>query len=207
MLPFTQELLKKVDAAAIGYGTTFESRLRHELREVCAAQGLGAEREQEAAELLAIFPNLRSENFEVSCEATATVMQLLYALQEVTPRQLVDSSKDKLSNTGALNLLYFQAKPAPTSVVVNDWLSDVIWDKPGSLITYSEDEGRFHLIRPNSFCRLSIQTQFLGSYHAVTDIWYQFQRIKETVSLAERLYREGKQPLTRGARMEAFKNW
>lgn len=207
MLPFTQELLKKVDAAAIGYGTTFESRLRHELREVCAAQGLGELREQEAAELLAIFPNLRSENFEFSCEATATFMQLLYALHEVIPQKLVDSSGDKLSNTGALNLLYFAARPAPTSVVVNDWLSDVMLDKPGSLITYSEDEGRFHLVRPNSQGGLSMQMQFLGTHYAATDIWSQFKRIWEVVSLAEQLYREGKQPPTRGARMEAFKNW
>lgn len=207
MLPFTQELLKIADAAAPGYGTSFESRLRHELDLVCIEQGLGGERAEQVSILHETFPVMRSENFEASYEATVTVMQLLYQLQEVIPKGLLDSTGTMLTNGEALTTLFFKLKPAPTSVVVNDWLSEVMWDNPGSFITYSHDEGRFCLLRPNSLGQLSVQMQFLGTHYAAADIWSQFQRIREVVSFAERLYREEKHPATRGARMEAFKDW
>lgn len=205
MHPFTEEILKHTGPVG-KLDLPFQPMLLDDIRRILDRYNLGRERQAQAQELAEAFPIMQSGNFDASYTATVTVMKLLYELQEVIPEEYFAASRAGTKDTG-LHRLYFSAKPAPTSVVVNDWLWDVIWDKPGSLITYSEGEGRFHLVRPNSQGRLSLETQFLGNYHAEFNIWTQFKRIREVVSFAERLYREGKQSATRGARMEAFENW
>lgn len=207
MLPFTLELLKVTDAAAQSYGISFETQLRSELQHVLTVQSLGSERQQQIDELLEAFSNLRSHDFEMSYAATETVMQRLYELSEVIPRELVGALDKFGTIEGALSILFFAIRPAPTSVIVDDWLCDVVWRNPNSLITYSQDEGRFHLVRPNSHGRLSIEAAFLGTQHHALSVWIQFDAIRRAVTVAEQLYREGRVPATRGARMASFENW
>jgi hypothetical protein len=205
MHPYTEEILKHT--GPFGHvGVPFEVKIVEAVLWVVVNHGLAKERGEAGEQLMNVIPDLRSHDFEVSYEATVTVMKLLYGLSEVIPLEYFEPAR-RGEEDNALYRLFFQTKPAPTSVVVNDWLCDDLCDMPGSLITYSEDEDRFHLVRPNSQGGLSIQRQFLGSYYGATSIWSQFQRIQEVVNLAERLYREGKHPATRGARMEAFKGW
>lgn len=205
MLPFTQEILNHTGS----FGAeciAFEAKLRDEIIRLVMTHDFAKERVEQAKLLLEVFPHLRADGFEASYDATVSVMKLLYELSQVIPAAHFDSARRGEEDT-ALYRLFFKVKPAPAAVVVNDWLCDVMWDKPSSLITYSEDEGRFHLVRPNSQGRLSTQMQFLGTLYKATNTWSQFKRIREVVALAEQLYREGKPPATRGAYMEAFKDW
>jgi hypothetical protein len=202
MLPFTKQLLDVIQAISTELGQPFETRLREELYGVGVHKRLDSAMMMHADRMVECIPGLRSEDFEISYQATADLMASLYVLYPEVAQYL---SPDSRPNTlTAVNALLEKVPPAPISVVLNDWLREVVWSKPNSALVSIGRDG-FYLVRPNSRGDDSMERHPVDLYFGAGNIWQQFKQIRNAVIRAENHIYPKKQ--NRGsieARMAAF---